>query len=102
MCVACGINRSIRSLKPTNDERVRRRRTQGPCPQVISLGLLLLLSITTDAVLAASSDISASGAASQEERAPEPLNISANVGVAYDNNVSRARDSIDKLSDEFL
>ncbi|MFL9912264.1 hypothetical protein [Paraburkholderia sp. RL17-337-BIB-A] len=47
-------------------------------------------------------DASASSDASQGVLPRKPLDIAVSLGVGYDNNVSRARDSIDKLSDESL
>ncbi|MFP3556903.1 hypothetical protein SB861_40250 [Paraburkholderia sp. SIMBA_049] len=63
--------------------------------------MLLSISVLANVASAAAVD-AAAGLTSKDERTPEPLNVSVNAGVAYDNNVSRARDTVDKLSDESL
>ncbi|MDR6376088.1 hypothetical protein [Paraburkholderia caledonica] len=47
-------------------------------------------------------DVSTPGDAGQRALPRKPHDIAASLGVSYDSNVSRARDSIDKLSDESL
>ncbi|WP_168788301.1 hypothetical protein [Paraburkholderia aromaticivorans] len=102
MSLAFWITRPERSPGPRRDERACQRRSQVLRSHGGLLALLLPISAMADTALATNADGSPAGAASQDQRSLEPLNLAINAGLTYDDNVSRARDSVDKLSDESL
>jgi hypothetical protein len=102
MSLAFWITRPERSPGPRRDERPCQRRSQLLRSHGGLLALLLPVSAMADTALATNAGGSPAGAASQDQRSLEPLNLTINAGLTYDDNVSRARDSVDKLSDESL